>query len=160
MKIKKQVEFDNIIRDILKNEEVISLRYEYHHGISRLDHSLNVAHLTYNLCKLFKIKTYNDTTRAALLHDFYHSSEESSFTKHPYTALKNAKREFNINKMQEDIIYNHMFPATLRIPKYKETWVVTCADKIVALKECAKYKLPAKVGAVFLFIFNFMIIQR
>ena len=55
MKIKKQVEFNNLISDILKNEEVISLRYEYHHGISRLDHSLSVAKLTFNLCKLFKI---------------------------------------------------------------------------------------------------------
>ena len=43
MKIKKQVEFNNIISDYLKNEEIIDLRYEYHHGISRLDHSLSVA---------------------------------------------------------------------------------------------------------------------
>ena len=70
MKIKKQVEFNNVINDILKNDEVISLRHEYHHGISRLDHSLSVAKLTYNICKLFKIKTIKETTRAALLQDF------------------------------------------------------------------------------------------
>ena len=105
MKIKNQVEFNNVINDILKNDEVISLRHEYHHGISRLDHSLSVAKLTYNICKLFKIKTIKETTRAALLHDFFHSFEESSFKGHPKTALKNAKRVFNINKMQEDIIY-------------------------------------------------------
>lgn len=160
MKIKKQVEFNNVINDILKNDEVISLRHEYHHGISRLDHSLSVAKLTYNICKLFKIKTIKETTRAALLHDFFHSFEESSFKGHPKTALKNAKRVFNINKMQEDIIYNHMFPATLRIPKYKETWIVSISDKLIAIKECAKYKIPMKIGATFLFFFNFMIIQR
>lgn len=160
MKIKKQVEFNNIINDILKNEEVISLRYEFHHGISRLEHSLSVAKLTYNICKIFKINTIKETTRAALLHDFFHSFEDSSFKGHPSTALKNAKRVFNINKMQEDIIYNHMFPATLRIPKYKETWIVSLSDKLIAIKECTKYKIPMKIGATFLFLFNFMIIQR
>ena len=70
MKIKKQIEFNNIISDILKNQEIIDLRYEFHHGISRLDHSLNVAKLTFNICKTFNIDTIKETTRAALLHDF------------------------------------------------------------------------------------------
>ena len=62
--------------------------------------------------------------------------------------------------MQEDIIYNHMFPATLRMPKYKETWIVSISDKLIAIKECTKYKIPMKIGATILFFFNFMIIQR
>lgn len=160
MKIKKQVEFNNIISDILKNEEIIGLRYEYHHGISRLDHSLNVARLTFNMCKLFKIEKIEEVTRAALLHDFYKTGEDSSFRGHPITAVNNAKRVFNVNDMQADIIYNHMFPATLRVPKYKETWIVTTADKLVAINECTRYKLPIQIGTVFLFLFNFMMIQR
>ena len=160
MKIKKQVEFNNLISDILKNEEIIGLRYEYHHGISRLDHSLNVAKLTFNMCKLFKIEKIEEVTRAALLHDFYKIGEDSSFRGHPTTAVNNAKRVFNVNDMQADIIYNHMFPATLRVPKYKETWIVTTADKLVAINECTRYKLPIQIGTVFLFIFNFMMIQR
>ena len=160
MKIKKQVEFNDIISDILKNEEIIGLRYEYHHGISRLDHSLNVARLTFNMCKLFKIEKIEEVTRAALLHDFYKTGEDSSFRGHSTTAVNNAKRVFNVNDMQADIIYNHMFPATLRLPKYKETWIVTTADKLVAINECTRYKLPIQIGTVFLFIFNFMMIQR
>ena len=160
MKIKKQVEFNDIISDILKNEEIIGLRYEYHHGISRLDHSLNVARLTFNMCKLFKIEKIEEVTRAALLHDFYKTGEDSSFRGHPTTAVNNAKRVFNVNDMQADIIYNHMFPATLRVPKYKETWIVTAADKLVAINECTRYKLPIQIGTVFLFLFNFMMIQR
>ena len=160
MKIKKQVEFNDIISDILKNEEIIGLRYEYHHGISRLDHSLNVARLTFNMCKLFKIEKIEEVTRAALLHDFYKIGEDSSFRGHPTTAVNNAKRVFNVNDMQADIIYNHMFPATLRVPNYKETWIVTTADKLVAINECTRYKLPIQIGTVFLFIFNFMMIQR
>lgn len=160
MKIKRQVEFNDIISDILKNEEIIDLRYEYHHGISRLDHSLSVAKLTFNMCKLFKVKKYEEVTRAALLHDFYRTGEDSSFRGHPTTAVNNAKRVFNINDMQADIIYNHMFPATFRLPKYKESWIVTTADKLMAIKECARYKLPMQIGAMFIFFLNFMIIQR
>lgn len=160
MKIKKQVEFNDIISDILKNEEIIDLRYEYHHGISRLDHSLSVAKLTFNMCKLFKVKKYEEVTRAALLHDFYRTGEDSSFRGHPTTAVNNAKRVFNINDMQADIIYNHMFPATFRLPKYKESWIVTTADKLMAIKECTRYKLPMQIGAMFIFFLNFMIIQR
>ncbi len=160
MKIKKQVEFNDIISDILKNEEIIDLRYEYHHGISRLDHSLSVAKLTFNMCKLFKVKKYEEVTRAALLHDFYRTGEDSSFRGHPTTAVNNAKRVFNINDMQADIIYNHMFPATFRLPKYKESWIVTTADKLMAIKECTRYKLPMQIGAIFIFFLNFMIIQR
>lgn len=160
MKIYKQVEFNNIINDILKNEEFISLRYEIHHGITRLDHLLNVAKLTYLISKFLKIKNYKEITRAALLHDFYFSNQDSSFLGHPLTSLNNAKRVFYINEMQSDIIYNHMFPATLRLPKYKETWIVSTADKIAALKECAKYKIPLEAGTIYLFLLNFMIIPR
>lgn len=160
MKIKKQVEFNDIISDILKNEEIIGLRYEYHHGISRLDHSLNVARLTFNMCKLFKIEKIEELQELLYFMNFYKTGEDSSFRGHPTTAVNNAKRVFNVNDMQADIIYNHMFPATLRVPKYKETWIVTTADKLVAINECTRYKLPIQIGTVFLFLFNFMMIQR
>lgn len=160
MKIRKQLEFNNIISDILKNEEVISLRYEQHHGISRLDHSLRVAKLTFSLSLLFHLDNIEEVTRAALLHDFYHHLDDSSFKGHPLSAKNNAKRVFAITEVQEDIIYNHMFPATLRLPKYKETWLVSLADKMVAIKECARYKIPLEMGSTFLFIFNFLILPR
>ena len=160
MKIKKEVEFNDIIKDILKNKEVISLRYELHHGISRLDHLLNVARLTYNICKFFKVRNYEKVIRAAFLHDFYFTSDDVNFKNHPLKALDNAKRVFNVDNMQIDIIYNHMFPATLRIPKYKETWIVIIADKLVAICECMRYKLPNQIGITLVFLFNFMVIQR
>lgn len=160
MKVKKQLEFNNIISDILKNDEVISLRHEKHHGISRLDHSLSVAKLAFNLCRIFNLKNIEEVTRAALLHDFYHTGDDSSFKGHPLSARNNAKRVFNINLLQEDIIYNHMFPATLRLPKYKETWLVSLSDKLIAIKECTRYKIPLEAGTTFLFIFNFLILPR
>jgi len=162
MSINKELEFNNIINDILKNEEFIELRYEIHHGISRLDHSLSVAKLTYNMCKGLGMKNYKEVTRAALLHDFFKRDEvpEKSFINHPEIALKNAKENFELSEMQENIIASHMFPVAKVMPKYKESYIVSAADKIVAVKECAKYKVPISVGAAFLFFLNFAVIQR
>ena len=152
MTINKEVEFNNIVSDILKNESFIELKYEIHHGISRLDHSLNVARLTYNTCKKMKIKNYNEITRAALLHDFFKSSEinGNSFINHPKKALDNSKNNFEISSIQENIIVSHMFPMTKTIPKNIGSWIVTLADKMVALYECTKYKIPLTIGAVML----------
>ncbi len=162
MKINKQVEFNQIISDILKNEEFISLRYEIHHGITRLDHSLSVAKLTFNATKFLKLKNYEDVTRASLLHDFFRNSEvdKNSFINHPNIALVNAKRNFSLNAMQENIIASHMFPTTKVMPKYKEAFLVSCIDKVVAVKECAQHKVPMTIGATFLFLINFLVIQR
>lgn len=162
MSINKELEFNNIISDILKNEAFIELRYEIHHGISRLEHSLNVAKLTFNACKKMGIKDYVDVTRAALLHDFFKSDEvtEKSFLNHPVKALENAKASFTLTEKQENIIISHMYPVARVMPKYKESWLVSVADKVVAVKECAKYKLPLAIGTTFLFFINFAIIQR
>ncbi len=40
--------------------------------------------------------------------------------------------DFSINKIEEDIILKHMFPLNIDIPKYRESWIVTVADKISA----------------------------
>ena len=100
MSIDDEIEFNNIVNDILKNEEFIELKYEIHHGISRLDHSLSVAHLTYRIARFLRIKKYKEITRAALLHDFFKSIEvpENSFVKHPLVAAKNAKEVFEIDR--------------------------------------------------------------
>ena len=89
MTINKEVEFNSIISDILKNKEFIDLKYEIHHGISRLDHSLNVARLTYKMCKRLHVKNYKEITRAALLHDFFRTEDvpDKCFLNHPLKAV-------------------------------------------------------------------------
>jgi uncharacterized protein len=156
------IDFNNIVNDILKNEEFIELKYELHHGISRLDHSLNVAHLTYKICRLFKIDEIRDITRAAILHDFFKNEEieKHSFVNHPSVALKNAKRNFSLSKRQENMIASHMYPVSKIIPNNIGSVVITFSDKMVAIKEIAKYKAPLTVEKAFLFIFYFCIIPR
>lgn len=162
MTINKEVEFNNIVNDILKDEKFIELKYEIHHGISRLQHSLNVAKLTFMVCKFFHMKKYEETTRAALLHDFFKDEEVNGkqFINHPQRAAINAKQIFNINEFQTNIIESHMFPVAKVMPKYKESILVSAADKTIAVYECTKYKVPLTIGAAFLFFINFSIIQR
>ena len=162
MTINKEVEFNNIISDILKNKEFIDLKYEIHHGISRLDHSLNVARLTYKMCKRLHVKNYEEITRAALLHDFFRTEDvpEKCFLNHPLKAVENSKKNFEISDFQENIIAAHMFPVTKNIPKHVGSWIVSGADKAVAIYECTKYKVPLTIGAAFLFCMNLCFIQR
>lgn len=162
MTINKEVEFNNIISDILKNKEFIDLKYEIHHGISRLDHSLNVARLTYKMCKRLHVKNYEEITRAALLHDFFRTEDvpEKCFLNHPLKAVENSKKNFEISDFQENIIAAHMFPVTKNIPKHVGSWIVSGADKAVAIYECTKYKVPLTIGAAFLLCMNICFIQR
>lgn len=162
MTINKEVEFNNIISDILKNKEFIDLKYEIHHGISRLDHSLNVARLTYKMCKRLHVKNYEEITRAALLHDFFRTDDvpEKCFLNHPLKAVECSKKNFEISDFQENIIAAHMFPVTKTIPKHVGSWIVSGADKAVAIYECTKYKVPLTIGAAFLFCMNLCFIQR
>lgn len=159
---KKELEFNKIVSDILKNENFISLKYEVHHGISRMDHSLHVARITYLACKKFHLKNIEEVTRAALLHDFFHSEEVTNkvFLNHPLYAVKNASTEFNLNALQQNIIASHMFPVCKIMPNCKESLLVSLVDKMVATYELTKYKAPIELGAIFIFVLNFLAIQR
>lgn len=54
---------------------------------------------------------------------------------HGGTAMRNAVRDFHLNRVERDSIENHMFPLTLIPPRYLEGYLVTVADKISATRE-------------------------
>ena len=54
-------------------------------------------------------------------------------------ALQNAARDFDLNKIEIDIIRKHMFPLNLRIPRYRESFIVCLADKICAIRELSLF---------------------
>ena len=58
------------------------------------------------------------------------------------------------------MIEAHMFPATLKLPKYAESWVITGADKIVASHEMYRYKAQMVLGIWLIFLFNVIAIQK
>ncbi|MFI3260516.1 MAG: HD domain-containing protein [bacterium] len=153
--MKKELEFNEIIFDILKNDKFISLKYEKHHGISRLEHSLNVAKMAYYFSKIIGLKKYKEITRAALLHDFYNDSElegEISLINHPKVAADNAKKVFNVSSFEYNMIKSHMFPLTFCLPNNYGSLILTLTDKIVATYEMLMYKLPLYTGTYYLLL--------
>ncbi len=157
--MEKNIELSSIINDIIKDKHFMKLKYENHHGISRLDHSLNVTKLAFLIAKKLRMKNISDVTRAALLHDFFVDEElqgKINFTSHPMKASENAFKYFKVNYKIKNAIEAHMFPMSTTFPKYKESWIVTLSDKLVAIYECTRYKAPLKVGIYTFFLINLM----
>ena len=60
---------------------------------------------------------------------------------HPKRALMNAEKFFDLNSIERDIIINHMWPVTLfSVPRTKEGWITTLADKYCGSFETAQRK--------------------
>ncbi len=165
MSFKKENEFQNITNDILNNSIFSDLKDELHHGISRYQHCLRVAKGTYYITKKLNMD-YERATRAALLHDFYKDVDTVNYTTketfkiHPDIALLNAKKYFDLDYKQENIIASHMFPVCKTLPKYKEAWITSLVDKGVAIYEMYRFKASLVMGIWILFIFNIISIQR
>ena len=138
-------EFTEIINKIINNDEYQKRKeYMHHENESVYEHSLKVAYLSYLFAKKHNLDIKN-TVIGALLHDFYYrpwqeDTEKKSFFKqhgfvHAAEALENAKLIFPeyMNPMVEDIILKHMFPLNIRLPRYKESYVVCLMDKYSSL---------------------------
>ena len=133
----------DIVKDIIENEMVQEMKqYRQHFNVSCFDHCLYVSYNLYLLCKKHKLD-YASAARAGLVHDLFlydwRKRQEGRKGLHAYThartAYENAKTIFNLNKKEKDIILKHMWPVTLRIPRYKETFLMTYVDKYFAYSE-------------------------
>ncbi|MFA6861502.1 MAG: HD domain-containing protein [Bacilli bacterium] len=156
MKIKKvDPEIVNLIikegQDILTSKNMLlEQTFVMHKGVTTFDHSIGVAYVAVNYIRKHHIKKVDlrSIIRGALLHDFFlynwHDHDKShrfhGFI-HAKRALKNAEKEFSLNKVEKDIIVKHMFPLTLALPCYKESFIVSLADK-----KCAIYEIRHKVA--------------
>ena len=135
------LEFNKIVKDITNNKKFNKLKDCRHHGITRYEHSMKVAYLSYKIAKKLNLD-YISVARAGLLHDFFinddlskKSQKVSAFT-HPYKSLENANFYFNLSKKEKNIIISHMFPTLPhKIPHYKESILVSIIDKFIATKE-------------------------
>lgn len=143
--MKEQLSFDHIAENILKNKKIIKINNETHHGITRMSHSMRVARNVYKISKKLKLD-YVSATRAAILHDFFVNEDFGSNhgliqgVVHPSIALQNALGEFELNEIECNAIESHMFPLSIKLPKYKESWVLTFVDKMIAIYEYFSYK--------------------
>jgi len=131
--------------DILSSNLLAKEKNFMQHGcVSVYSHSVSVSIMALILCRIFSIKVdERSLVRGALLHDYFlydwHKKDPGhkwhGFT-HSRRALKNAARDFHLNKTEQDIILTHMFPLNLTlIPRKKESALVCLADKLCALHE-------------------------
>lgn len=132
--------------DILKSEGFLSSAKNIQHGnISVMKHCLKVAYASLWINRHWNCKcNERELVRGALLHDYFlydwHSPEHCGIWHlhgyfHPGIALRNATRDFELTKREKDTIKKHMWPLTVVPPKYREGWVVTCADKYISTLE-------------------------
>lgn len=139
-------------KDILNSENYKKSRTFTQHGnFSVWRHSLNVARTSIRISRALPVRFHErELVRGALLHDYFlydwHKKkvgikEIRQFYKmhgftHPAAAARNARRDFHIGRLENEIISKHMWPLTLRkMPMCREAWVVTFADKYCSLME-------------------------
>lgn len=144
----KNKEYYNCIKDIIETDIVQEMDNYIQHGTTTcLKHCIDVSYNSYKIAKKLKLD-YKAVARAGLLHDLFlydwHDLPKIKITKlfqmHGYThstiALENAIKHFELTDKEKDIICKHMWPLTLtKIPKYKESILVSLVDKCISLKE-------------------------
>lgn len=150
----KASEYYEIVKDILHSDIVKEMKqFKHHYSTTCFQHSLNVSYYNYIVCKKLGLN-YRQAARAGLLHDLFlydwrvekrkKGELPHGFT-HPKRALENAKAHFELDKREEDIIIKHMWPLTVKLPKYPESYVIVMMDKYSAVVELGSY-VKGKVG--------------
>lgn len=142
-KIYSNDEFIQMIDDLLNNDTVKQMKnFRQHYETSCFDHCLIASYYCYLYGKKFNLD-YVSCARAAMLHDLFlydwRKKQDDrkglhAFT-HPKTAYKNASKLFALNEKEKDIILKHMWPVTIALPKYTESYLLTLVDKYCALNE-------------------------
>lgn len=144
------------INDIIGSQQLERLKLITHHiSTTRFQHCLNVSYYSYLICRKFGLNA-RSAARAGLLHDlFYYDRKEYNSLKekgqlshslmHSYIALENAEKLIDMTDLERDIISKHMWPMTRRMPKYKESYIITFIDKYCAVLEFCVPKLKKVV---------------
>ena len=131
-------------KDILDSKSIQIQKQCLQHGKRTVfEHSLAVALMCLTINEFLHLKlNERRLIRGALLHDYFlydwHVKDKSHHLhgfRHPYFALENARKEYELDPVLEDMIVKHMFPLIPIPPKYRESWVLCIADKICASKE-------------------------
>ena len=141
------LEYLEMVHDLMDHADVQRLaNYTHHHITTRLAHSIGVSYRSYRWAKRLGLDA-RAVARAGLLHDlfFYESIDKHNAGprghnyEHPRIALENALKITELSDVEQDIILKHMFGATLDIPRYIESWIVTLMDKRCSIAEGSHY---------------------
>ena len=163
-------EYYQIIETYLNSDAVKKLDSIKHHNTTRLEHCQKVSYNSYKIAKKLGFD-YESCAVGGLLHDLYFNLVENEKTikdkvklftyGHPSDALKNAEKSFNLNELEKEIILTHMWPLSFfKVPKHKESVIVSLVDKGISIKEFGllwSYKASYKLGVYFIFISNLIL---
>ena len=134
--------FYRALSDLEKDTQVCRMKqFTQHKGNSTFRHCRSVAVLSFRLAQKLGWRIDEDAlARGAMLHDFHLYTRERKdirhLFEHPRLALRNAERLFALSEKEKNIIASHMWPLTvLDVPKSKEAFLVTLADKYCAFRE-------------------------
>lgn len=158
-------EFESIIQDLVSNKTVQKMNnYRQHYNTSCFDHCKNVAFYSYLICKKYGLD-YVAAARAGMLHDLFlydwrkKENGRKGFHgfRHPRIALNNACKLFDLTAKEQDIILKHMWPITVVLPKYKESYIITLVDKYCAIQESINaYKSKRKLQIAYRYAYVFL----
>ena len=135
------------IRELKQEGRLDEEKLAMQHGTTSIyRHSLNVAYTSLWMMERWQIRLEpKSLVRGALLHDYFlydwHEKDGGHRLHgffHAERALHNARRDFNLNFIERDIIRKHMFPLNITPPKFRESWIVTWADKLCAAEETTR----------------------
>lgn len=141
---KESKEYFEFVKDLLDNEVVGEMKkFRHHYSTTCYQHCLNVSYYNYIVCKKLGLNA-KAAARAGMLHDLFlydwrdeprKKGELPHGFSHPKIALENAKEHFELDKLEEDMIVKHMWPLTVKLPRYAESYVIVMIDKYAAMLE-------------------------
>lgn len=134
--------FKDIILQYLEMEKILEMQnYMQHRDLNLLEHSIHVSLVSYSVAKKLNMD-HLTILKGAMLHDFFlydwhekNRPEGLHGFMHPSIALKNAQDYFELSPIERDIILKHMWPLTLKPPRYKESILVCFVDKYCSFIE-------------------------
>lgn len=140
-------DFLGLVQCILDNAEFRKLiLYKQHYQTTRFMHSLNVSYISWCISKKFGWDS-SAAARAGLLHDFCVYDFRDKLPKgqiqafyHPKVAARTSEEHFALYAKERQAILSHMFPLG-PLPKSREAWVISCADKFCAITEFCRFKV-------------------
>ncbi len=147
--------FLSCVEDLLHTPEVQSMRSLPHHpGVNCYEHSVFVAYVAFRIARRYHMD-YRAAARGGLLHDLYlYDCRDASAhpgnqcLDHPEFALRNASTLTQLSDKERNIIQAHMWPLAVHLPRSREAWAVSMADKLCATVEVFQLWRRMKLRAV------------
>lgn len=149
------MEYRACVEELLFSSQVQHMKSIRHHpGVSCYEHSVFVSYVAWYLADRWGADA-RTAARAGLLHDLYlyRWNDQSAHPgnqclDHPEFALRNAQTITKLSPMEKNIIQAHMWPLAVHMPRSREAWTVSLADKLCATIETVQLWKRMKLRAV------------